>query len=502
MAKVVLLALDPVFAAVIEDRLLVSGHASTVLTEPAVAVSAATEGRVDLLVMAMELPGVSGLELIRQLRQQAETRSLPIVALSTASDSEARIEALRAGAEDYLTIPCDPEELMLRLDRLLGRPTLPTVLRGDLESHPIWELLQYIQQANKSGDLRISGNKSTGQVQLQNGRVITARWEKLHGREAMLAIVAMKEGRFQLTTEEPKSVSGAGEAQGFKITEVLMQAAWIEDQLGKRRSHLPATSAALEPSAMSLPAIEEAFQFLPIEVVFRRLGEQRGLRLYDLMTEGAAAPESVRLAVAWLAEQGAIAPAEESLAQQPLSTSEISSSVVLDVAVHSLLNAARKAGFDTAALPCLLLGEPGVWQSLQQLPASVPGFYHHESLRSLVEQTQQGRGGSATFQSELGKLSLHVQPLSGARQLVEAIVPVCAGVLLWLDEIEDEELVQRVIERLEDSKAPAVGIVVAGSEAAQETAAKLTAATQKWKVSTHAPRSLLGVMRLLQPQGS
>ena len=146
VAKVLILELDEVFAAVVEDRLLVSGHEATLVTEPAVAVSTATEGRADLLVIAMELPGVSGIEIVRQLRAQSETRSLPIVALSASDSSADRVAALRAGVDDFLTLPCDPEELTLRVDRLLGsRGPAPPVLRGDLASHPIWELLQYVQ---------------------------------------------------------------------------------------------------------------------------------------------------------------------------------------------------------------------------------------------------------------------------------------------------------------------------------------------------------------------
>ena len=49
--------------------------------------------------------------------------SLPILALSSSDTSSDRIEALRAGVDDYLARPCDPEELMLRLDRMPGGRT-------------------------------------------------------------------------------------------------------------------------------------------------------------------------------------------------------------------------------------------------------------------------------------------------------------------------------------------------------------------------------------------
>ncbi len=510
MARVLVLELDPVFAAVIEDRLLVAGHESQLVSDPALAVSTATEGRADLLIMELDLPAVSGLGIVRQLRGQSETRSLPILALSSSDTSGNRIEALRAGVDDFLARPCDPEELMLRLDRMLGRRGVAAPpLSGDLTSHPIWGLLQYIQQADKSGDLRVHGKSGSGRVHLLKGRVTSARWQsrakgaqtgQLRGREALLAVVDMKEGRFQLAAEDD---SGAPPADAILIPDVLIEAAWIQDQIGKRRAHMPATGAVLEPVAMTLPAVEEALAGLPIEEIFGRILRGTDVRLYDLMTEGTAAPSTVRLTVAWLAEQGAVRPAEQTAASTSMSTAEISSSVVLDVAVHNLLSSARGAGFDVSALPYLMLAEPGVWPELQKLPASVPGFLRHEALRKLVERTKERQGGSATFTTDFGKLSLHVQPLTGAvRQQVEAIVPVCAGVLLWLDQVDERELIRRIVERLEASSGPAAGVLVATTPAAAEAASELTAGTSKWRTSTHAPQSLLGVLRLLQPRTS
>ena len=510
MARVLILDRDPVFAAVVEDRLLIAGHESQLISDPAVAVSLATEGRADVLIMELDLPAVSGLEIVRQLRKQSETRSLPIFALSVKNTSSDRIEALRAGVDDYLAKPCDPEELMLLLERMVGRRGVAAPpLSGDLASHPIWGLLQYIQQADKSGDLRLHSSEGSGKVQLQRGRVVSARWQgraggsqtaEIRDREALLTIVDMKEGRFRLTAED-SCEEPPGDA--VRIPDVLIQAAWLQDQLGKRRQHMPATGAALEAAADTLPPIEEGLSSLPIERIFERIRSRPSVRLYDLMAAGGQAPSKLRLAVAWLVEQGAVKPVEQAAAGSVMSTTEISSSVVLDVAIHNLLSSARNAGFDVTALPYLMLAEPGVWPELQKLPANVPGFLRHEALRRLVERTRDRRGGSATFATDLGKLSLHVQPLTATvSQQVEAIIPVCAGVLLWLDEAGEKKLIRRVIERLDAVSGPAAGVLVATTPAGVEAASELTAGTAKWQTSTHAPRSLLGVLRLLQPRTS
>jgi two-component system OmpR family response regulator len=73
----------------------------------------------DLIVLDLGLPGKPGLEVLREWR--AEKISTPVLVL-TARDSWAeRIEGLKAGADDYLTKPFHPEELLLRIQSLLRR---------------------------------------------------------------------------------------------------------------------------------------------------------------------------------------------------------------------------------------------------------------------------------------------------------------------------------------------------------------------------------------------
>lgn len=503
MARILVLEPDPVFSAVLEDRLHVSGHAPTLEEDPARAVSAATEGHADLMIMEMALPGVSGLEVVRQLRQQSETRSLPILAVSTLGESADRVAGLRAGVDDYLSKPCDLDELLLRLDRLLGtrQGDAPAVMAGDLESHPIWGLLQYIQHSSRNGSLLIRSNKGSGRMKVRDGRIVSARWQELRGPDAVLALLDVNDGHFRLTADDADDGEPAP-ADAPAIPAMLMQAAWLEDQLARRGDYLPATGVPLRLVTGVLPPVDEELESVPIERVFERLKRHPGSRLYDLFNDLQEAPPRIRLAVAWLAEQGLLTPTDQP--EMPvMNTTEITTSMVLDVAVNNLLTTARAAGFDTAALPYLLLAEPGVWPQVRRLPENERGYQSIESLRKLVEELAHGTGTSTTFPTEYGKLSLHVQVLEpSAKPRLEAIVPVCAGVLLWLDQAEDRGLLRGVIERLEASKDAAVGALVAQSPAATQAAAELTAGTAKWQTTSHPPRSLIGVLRLLHPRSA
>jgi len=67
------------------------------------------------------LPGMSGLSLARQLRQEERTRQIPIIMLTARSEEADKIAGLEAGADDYLTKPFSPRELLARIKAVLRR---------------------------------------------------------------------------------------------------------------------------------------------------------------------------------------------------------------------------------------------------------------------------------------------------------------------------------------------------------------------------------------------
>lgn len=72
----------------------------------------------DLIVLDLMMPGESGLEFARDFKQHDTT---PILMLTAMSESEDRIDGLECGAEDYLTKPFEPRELVLRINNILKR---------------------------------------------------------------------------------------------------------------------------------------------------------------------------------------------------------------------------------------------------------------------------------------------------------------------------------------------------------------------------------------------
>lgn len=498
VAKVLVVEKDSVFAAVLEDRLRVAGHEVRLLVDAAQAPAVAAEQQSDLVLLDLG-SGSSGdaVGAIHALRGQPDTRTVPLLLVSDPAEPADRVAALRAGADDYLARPFDLEELLIRLERLLGGRGAEQMLQGDLATHPLWAVLQYLQQVRKTGSLKVRSGNTSGTVELRDGEPVAARWQALRGREAFLALLSAEDGSFRFEGGAPPV---AANVERLPVNELLMHAAWLKDELEKRRPFLPGAGEPLQTLTELVPVVDDDFGELPLERVLARIRRQPGLRLFDLIAEEAEAPLTTRLALAWLVEHGLVSPQDKVPASAPQNTLEISSAMVFDVGVATLLDAARKAGLDTSALPCLVLIEASAWPALRRLIEEAPGFRTNEALRKLIEQVELRRGGSASFGGPGGRLSLHVQTLTPAAQpQIQAILSECAGVLVWIDGDEGAEMARTVVQRLDAVGGRGSGMLVAGTAAAQKTAERLTGGSRRWRTSPHAPKSLLGLFRLLQP---
>lgn len=118
---------------IVEDDVFVLDLLGTCLRQDGYAVSLAKSGAemyavldkldVDLILLDLGLPDEDGLVLTRQLRSRS---SVPIIVLTSRTEREDRLAALELGADDYLTKPCDTDELLLRVRNLVTRSGMAT----------------------------------------------------------------------------------------------------------------------------------------------------------------------------------------------------------------------------------------------------------------------------------------------------------------------------------------------------------------------------------------
>ena len=84
----------------------------------------------DLVVLDLMLPGRSGYEVLEELRAREETRGVGVILLTARREEADRIHGLASGADDYLTKPFSPEELVLRVGAVLRRMHAPATTGG------------------------------------------------------------------------------------------------------------------------------------------------------------------------------------------------------------------------------------------------------------------------------------------------------------------------------------------------------------------------------------
>nr|VUD32571.1 phosphate regulon transcriptional regulatory protein PhoB [Raoultella sp. NCTC 9187] len=75
----------------------------------------------DLILLDWMLPGGSGLQFIKQLKREAMTRDIPVVMLTARGEEEDRVRGLETGADDYITKPFSPKELVARIKAVMRR---------------------------------------------------------------------------------------------------------------------------------------------------------------------------------------------------------------------------------------------------------------------------------------------------------------------------------------------------------------------------------------------
>ena len=122
MSTILVVDDEPRMLAMIEVALEAAGHDVLTAGDAVRAWQVLTEQPVDLVVLDVMLPGTSGVQLCRRVREHSDT---PVVLLSALGEATERVVGLEAGADDYLAKPFSPRELVLRISAVLRRSPEP-----------------------------------------------------------------------------------------------------------------------------------------------------------------------------------------------------------------------------------------------------------------------------------------------------------------------------------------------------------------------------------------
>jgi len=116
--------------ALVAYHLAKAGYRVTTASTGPAALEAVRAEPFDLVVLDLMLPGRSGYDVLEELREHEETRGVGVILLTARREEVDRIRGLSAGADDYLTKPFSPDELVLRVGAVLRRLHAPAATGG------------------------------------------------------------------------------------------------------------------------------------------------------------------------------------------------------------------------------------------------------------------------------------------------------------------------------------------------------------------------------------
>ena len=139
--KLLLVEDDASLAELLEYRFVGEGYKVRVTGDGDEALELAAEDTPDLVILDWMIEGTSGIEVCRRLRRTPATARVPIIMLTAREAEDDRVRGLDTGADDYLTKPFSPRELLARVAAVLRRvrPALAgeTLKVGDLKLDPL-----------------------------------------------------------------------------------------------------------------------------------------------------------------------------------------------------------------------------------------------------------------------------------------------------------------------------------------------------------------------------
>jgi DNA-binding response OmpR family regulator len=124
MTKIMVVDDDVETTNVLEQILTLAGYEPVTVNNSAIAVQAAGLVHPDLFLLDLMMPEIDGFKLCRMLRQEPEFMQTPIIIVTALGDSDSKVVAYGAGANDYITKPYLPHELVLKIREIIANREL------------------------------------------------------------------------------------------------------------------------------------------------------------------------------------------------------------------------------------------------------------------------------------------------------------------------------------------------------------------------------------------
>lgn len=121
MPKILIVDDDVIITELMKALVKMDGHEPTTVNDSLQAMEVAQDVKPDLITLDLMMPGLSGFELCKLMKNDPEFSHIPIVIVSARDDAESKAKALRAGAREYITKPFGVDEFIGTIKALTTR---------------------------------------------------------------------------------------------------------------------------------------------------------------------------------------------------------------------------------------------------------------------------------------------------------------------------------------------------------------------------------------------
>ena len=228
-----------------------------------------------LIISETTLPDGDGLEFCADLKIAPETEQIPFIFLTEERSITEKMRSFELGADDYLTKPVYIKEITTRAELLIQRRAKEQLsgaerdeMQGNLRDITMIDLLQLIEQEQRSGSVRIRRGSRLAAVFFREGNLLDAVCGKLQGEDAIYRIMLWPEGDFVVRYHDTDQRIDHIEKDA---SELLLEGLQRVDRFGELMSIMPPLERVYEADYQRLPAM---LSQLPAEV-------ERLVRLFD-----------------------------------------------------------------------------------------------------------------------------------------------------------------------------------------------------------------------------
>ncbi len=284
MAKKSLLLVDadPRSLRVLEVSLRKAGYSVATCRDAPSALETVELSSPDLILSDTRLPGMSGFDLVQQLRTRPDHRNIPSMFLSSDGSVESKVRGLELGVQDYLVKPLYIKEIITRIDLTLQRQareglarrssTSKTRFTGSLADLGLVDLLQTVEISRKSGVLELTSGAQRAAVTFRDGQLVDAELGRLRGEAVVYRLLLWNEGEFEIDFRPVRA-----EQRIVSSTQaLLMEGMRRLDEWGRLLEQIPPLDNVFEVSEEELV---ERLSEIPDEIddILRHIDGRRSL---------------------------------------------------------------------------------------------------------------------------------------------------------------------------------------------------------------------------------